>query len=122
AVCRFPPPQAKVNTQQCLLPLGCDQLIRVITAAADPAVALNQGAVGIVPRSGARGTADALVGMYAVAKAPASSCALSTDPVTVSVSVPAVGVNVSATRAGNAPVPTNGPAVDTPLSVTVPVP
>jgi hypothetical protein len=60
--------------------------------------------------------------IHDVANRPASSCALSTEPVTVSVSVPAVGVKVSATRRGNAPVPTSGPAVDVPLSVTVPVP
>lgn len=56
-----------------------------------------------------------------VAHATYSNCACVTDPLTVSVKVPAVGVNVSDTRLAT-PVPTSGPAVDVPDSVTVPVP
>ena len=58
---------------------------------------------------------------YVDAVDPNSSWALVTEPLTVSVSDPAVGVNARLTRLLT-PVPTNGPAVDVPLRVTVPVP
>lgn len=50
-----------------------------------------------------------------------SSCAFNTEPETVKVKVPAVGVKISDTRVGKAPVPTRLP-VNTPDSVMVPVP
>ncbi len=49
--------------------------------------------------SALRVAAAVVVGMYEVGKAPASSWALVTLPVTVSVNVPADGVNVNVVRA-----------------------
>ena len=71
--------------------------------------------------SAARVTCEDVVGMYEVLKEPLSSCAFVTDPDTVSINDPAVGVNVRPTRS-LLPVPTKGPSVLTPDSVTVPVP
>jgi len=53
-----------------------------------------------VNASTARVTCDATVGMYEEAYAPTSSCARVTEPVTVKVKVPAVGVKVKVLRDG----------------------
>jgi hypothetical protein len=80
-------------------------------------------AARIVEVSAARVACAPIVGDQLVGIDPVSSWALLTVPETVSVSVPAVGVNVRLTRfSGPVPVPTSGPAVEVPLSVTVPVP
>lgn len=76
----------------------------------------------MLARSAVRASAAPALMMTLVAKVPVSSWAYSTEPETVSVSVPAVGVNVSVERVGYTPEPTSGPAVDVPDSVTVPVP
>jgi hypothetical protein len=61
-----------------------------------------------------------VVGIHEVANDPASICAFVTDPVTVHVTVPAVGVKVCVTRCV-APVPTSAP-VAAPDFVIVPEP
>jgi hypothetical protein len=91
-----------------------------------PSVALNQELkfVLVIVATSAERVADVpVVAMYEVLNEPASSCALVTVPVTVTIREPAVGVNVRLTRfASPVPVPTRGPAVLTPVRVTVPVP
>ena len=62
----------------------------------------------------------AAVGIYDVTYAPASNCALVTEPFTVNVRLPAVGVKVK-TDLALAVVPLNVP-VNVPDNVTVPVP
>ena len=76
---------------------------------------------GIVAVSAARVTAAAVVGIYDVTIAPASICAAVTVPLTVTVNVPAAGVNASFPRAGKFPAPTSEPE-NAPDSVTVPLP
>jgi hypothetical protein len=63
---------------------------------------------------------DAADAIHDVTYGPASSCAFNTDPATVQVNDPAVGVNVTDTRCP-APVPVRTPE-ETPLRVMLPVP